>query len=614
MDRSVDSIGSCSLDVDADSTDVSDTSGSLNFPTPISIKDITTEFTTNIRERCSVQTFHEINKNFMGLESQMVLKQPLTNVNTTCALLNSSNPNSNKIAGQTDSNSDKKPSYLNLACCVNGYSNLTTYDSKIRQDINKSREVSPIRPSSNSIQYCKKSNSLAPPILLQMADGKGDVSNVKPTATNGHSNNFVSNNAENNEHCDLQWQEDIRNTSFIQQRVERLYGPAALAQGFYSPKKVRSTFVCTNPRERDDAGSSELARKFQQLTPSKDYSEFRKKLNATITNSPRQVISATEISTFNNNTVDLPVLRHLSQEFRAQLPIISPKKNQGRISLQKNLSSENETTETVEVLIDEVDRKEIPKSIYGISNEHSENKDNMQYKIAVKSSLNDPSKECLQKDGNYFLHLLKNEQSRLLALADKAERYADELSDNSDVSEDTLGFLRSAYGKARLLVSQKMKQFEGLCHNNLNSSPQEKFPTTNDDLQGFWDMVNLQVDHINSIFDEIEVLRQNNWKKPAEIPPSESNKIFKIQPKTIKTVNQKTKASTSNGNDSKTKSVPSAAALKRESQRKMLLEMKRKNKIAMTAKSTISVRDSVEPLVENLDPLDTVEIFVKHSN
>nr|XP_036228290.1 uncharacterized protein LOC106619863 isoform X1 [Bactrocera oleae]XP_036228293.1 uncharacterized protein LOC106619863 isoform X1 [Bactrocera oleae]XP_036228297.1 uncharacterized protein LOC106619863 isoform X1 [Bactrocera oleae]XP_036228308.1 uncharacterized protein LOC106619863 isoform X1 [Bactrocera oleae] len=608
MDRSVDSIGSCSLDVDADSTDVSDISGSLNFPTPISIKDITTEFTTNIRERCSVQTFHEFNKDFMDLESQMVLKQP------TCALLNSSNPISNKIAGQTVSSSDKKPSYLNLACCVNGYSNLTTYDSKIRQDINKSREVSPIRPSSNSIQYCKKSNSLAPPILLQMADDRGGVSNTKSTATNGQSINFGFNNTENNEHCVSLWQEDIRTTSFIQQRVERLYGPAALAQGFYSPKKVRSTFVCKNPRDRDDAGSSELERKFQQLTPSKDYSEFRKKLNGTITNSPRQVISTNEISNFNNNTVDLPVFRHLSQEFRAQLPIISPKKNQSRSSLQKNLSSKNDTTDTFEELIDEVDRKEISKSPYGISNERSPHKDNMQYQIAVKSNLNDPTIECLEKDGNYFLHLLKNEQSRLLALADKAERYADELCDNTDVSEDTLGFLRSAYGKARLLVSQKMKQFEGLCQNNLNSTPQEKFPTTNDDLQGFWDMVNLQVDHINSIFDEIEVLKQNNWKKPAEILPRESNKIFKIQTKAIKTVNQKTKAGTSNGNDCKTKSVSSAAALKRESQRKMLMEMKRKNKNAMTAKSTISVRDSVEPLALNFDPLDSVEIFVKHSN
>jgi len=35
---------------------------------------------------------------------------------------------------------------------------------------------------------------------------------------------------------------------------------------------------------------------------------------------------------------------------------------------------------------------------------------------------------------------------------------------NPDITEDTFGLLRSASGKARLLASQKMKQFEGNKH------------------------------------------------------------------------------------------------------------------------------------------------------
>lgn len=73
-------------------------------------------------------------------------------------------------------------------------------------------------------------------------------------------------------------------------------------------------------------------------------------------------------------------------------------------------------------------------------------------------------------------------------------------------------FTYMSFSKKIPKLSQFTIYIVGLCQNNLNSSPQEKFPTTNDDLQGFWDMVNLQVDHINSIFDEIEVLRQNDWK------------------------------------------------------------------------------------------------------
>lgn len=54
--------------------------------------------------------------------------------------------------------------------------------------------------------------------------------------------------------------------------------------------------------------------------------------------------------------------------------------------------------------------------------------------------------------------------------------------------------------------------FLGLCLTSMNQIPGEKFPTTNEDLQGFWDMVMLQVDHVDSLFKEIEIFRANNWK------------------------------------------------------------------------------------------------------
>lgn len=51
---------------------------------------------------------------------------------------------------------------------------------------------------------------------------------------------------------------------------------------------------------------------------------------------------------------------------------------------------------------------------------------------------------------------------KLLELAVKAEREMEE--SNAVLSEEALGHLRAAAGKARLLVNQKMVQFEGLCH------------------------------------------------------------------------------------------------------------------------------------------------------
>jgi len=80
--------------------------------------------------------------------------------------------------------------------------------------------------------------------------------------------------------------------SFIQQRVERLYGPGALAQGFFFKRSI------TKLNTSD--------------------SSFNKSSNNN------------DISADNANTEEslknLPVLRHLRPEFRAQLPVVSSRK------------------------------------------------------------------------------------------------------------------------------------------------------------------------------------------------------------------------------------------------------------------------------------------------
>ena len=81
--------------------------------------------------------------------------------------------------------------------------------------------------------------------------------------------------------------------SFIQQRVERLYGPGALAQGFFfkrsSSNKLNTSDSSFNKSNNDN--------------------------NTPVDN------SNTEESLKN-----LPVLRHLRPEFRAQLPVVGTRK------------------------------------------------------------------------------------------------------------------------------------------------------------------------------------------------------------------------------------------------------------------------------------------------
>ncbi|XP_046811645.1 disks large-associated protein 4 [Lucilia cuprina] len=700
MDRSMDSIGSCSLDVDAESSDISDTSGSLNFPTPISIKDITREFTNNIRERCSVQTVKNTTAYVDPVTGQVciALTTPPTATTTVNNNISGSTTKTTPTAATTtallspqtpEDSYDKKPSYLNLACCVNGYSNITTYDSKIRQDINKSREVSPIRPSSSSLQYCKKSNSLAPPVLLAMPNVNltspqqqqpshhhmmaGTTNGVYVTSASlGSKYSIIENNNHSQNGLDAHNTSDDSGgggakRSFIQQRVERLYGPGALAQGFYSPKKIKDSSSRLNKSDITENGggaTSELARKFQELSPSKDYNQFRKKLsNGRPPIPPANMAAKDEPVKLDNNNIDLPCLRHLSQEFRAQLPVVSPKRNftrtsPGRDTIQpqthttaittngiNNTTTNNTTsntpphptvTPTSGKLFEEKLQQQQQNSLQQIKSSAISTsspitgQDELDHKVAVAMKdidisaleklvpaidepkvvlpLIDPHKSqnlsttdadpiqspsttngsgnVAVKDAHFFLKQLKDEQNRLLIMAAEVEKYLDALASNPDITEDTLGLLRSASGKARLLVSQKMKQFEGLCHNNLNSSPEDQFPTTVDDLQGFWDMVYLQVDHVDSIFADIENLKKNDWKKPLEVKPPVS--VLKT-PRASKTpMSSKTKPSTPMTNGGGATATPSAAALKREAQRKKLQEMKRRNREAMAAASTNS--------------------------
>ncbi|KPU77317.1 uncharacterized protein Dana_GF11028, isoform C [Drosophila ananassae] len=603
MDRSLDSIGSCSLDVDADSSDISDTSGSLNFPTPISVRDITRDFTNNLKERCTLRSPQQPQHTYSALRDPRAGVVRMVLSPATVESGRGSNAASVDVAPVCANNSleavtvsdEKKPSYLNLACSVNGYSNLTTYDSKIRQDINKSREVSPIRPSTSSLQYCKRNTSLAAPILHSMPLIKlpSPTSQCSASDSNKNSNgNGLENGASAGQPNGNERAHHESPKSFIKQRVERLYGPGALAQGFYSPKKScpsssQSTMRIANQKfENESVQDSELALKFKQLSPSKDYGEFRRKLQNNCTQSGTARSTESSGSCGQNVDVELPVFRHLSYEFRAQLPTVSPKRTTPRsISALKLQPATNESPD-ISTQVDVVDHEPL-KPVQMISEEYDSTT-----KIILPTS---------GKDGNYFLKILKDEQARLLALAALADKYSDALVNNPDISEDTFGLLRSASGKARLLVSQKMKQFEGLCHNNLNRSPEDEFPTTADDLQGFWDMVYLQVTHVDNIFSDIEHLKANDWKRNIDLQKEETS-IKTIKSAKTGALKAKTAGTSITQPGSKLAPANSAAALKREAQRKQLLEMKRQRREAMAAaaKLTETVSDGAIELSDTI--------------
>ncbi|XP_073986236.1 uncharacterized protein isoform X2 [Rhodnius prolixus] len=445
----------------------------------------------------------------------------------------------------------KQPSYVALACCISGYTTLS-YDSKQRQSL-RSRPVSPVRPDSiQNVMFTSEGGKylLPEPVKINQnmqTEGKGinvmngcgglhsprHVANISLTqesrsfsssmATESYSysttrftrtnttttsSSFSSATTTNGDTS-----EQLSPSSFIVQRVERLYGPGALAQGFYSPRK---------------AGSSTKATKVTTLLKE-------------------------ETTTHNiedgKNEQSLPVLKLLRPEFRAQLTVANRKLR--TTSIPEKLSSS-----PYEDIKPEEKRKN--------------SSDQVDATAFVNIATIHPQIEV--KDGHYFLKILKENVDILEKLAVEAEKELTELD-----NEEGCGILRAAAGKARLLVAQKLKQFEGLCLKNIKQSDKEDFPTTNEDLAGFWDMVMIQVNEVVSQFEQINKLRKNDWKNIEETLIAESNRTATTNlqtPNKMQTPRKLATKKTPTSDNSKESSSSSSKA--RDEARRKMIEERRK--------------------------------------
>lgn len=237
------------------------------------------------------------------------------------------------------------PSYLSLACTVSGYSPTTNYDP---DRLARSRDASPHRltnerhPQPLPPVYAVRNNLLSPPNVVplpqQHAGGmeqqrtvirrefmRSDTTTLISrdsvdacyTLSNGHAK-FVS------EHKSfINGTEETKKTatqtetkSFIQQRVERLYGPGALAQGFFISKRIRdgrlSECACSTPKPKSKEVHS-------------------KSMRDDLLNDERGMKQS-------SSSPALPVLRHLRPEFRAQLPMLMSPKRTNESTMQKSIT------------------------------------------------------------------------------------------------------------------------------------------------------------------------------------------------------------------------------------------------------------------------------------
>lgn len=170
------------------------------------------------------------------------------------------------------------------------------------------------------------------------------------------------------------------------------------------------------------------------------------------------------------------------------------------------------------------------------------------------------------KEGYRFLDIMDVERREIESEIKKAE---DDL-ENSDVPEDACGKIRAACGKANLLLSQKFEQFKELCLKNINENHTDQFYTTASDLAGFWDMVMLQVSDVKKTFQDIQALKENNWKEVS------SAQVSPLNPKPKKHSSQN--ISKSNPCTPKRSAKSAELARAREEARKQLLAAKKRGR------------------------------------
>ncbi|XP_015678305.1 disks large-associated protein 5 [Protobothrops mucrosquamatus] len=155
-----------------------------------------------------------------------------------------------------------------------------------------------------------------------------------------------------------------------------------------------------------------------------------------------------------------------------------------------------------------------------------ESESGVQQPDLLATEISEPTTKLLH-DVSYFRNILQSEIERLTSFCLEWDKTVE-----MDIPEEAKDLLRTTIGQTRLLMAERFKQFEGLI-DNCEFRRGEK-ETTCTDLDGFWDMVNFQVEDINTKFENLKKLEMNGWQMEDDAQPHKPAKKKPILRRTAK--------------------------------------------------------------------------------
>ena len=245
-------------------------------------------------------------------------------------------------------------------------------------------------------------------------------------------------------------------------------------------------------------------------------------------------------------------VRYTGSKETPKLSSINPRPKQTPISLSKPMGRKN--TETNKVIAKPVDlTKELDIITSKINtsiclntpkadslNETHLNTQPNHTSSPIKTKLNQDhfdQVELEKRDVKYYRDLV-------LFSTEKLNCLGNQWSNMDQIPEEAQGDIRSACGLAKLLIDERFSQFNDLinqCQETKNE--QVGLVVKCSDLQGFWDMVDVQIKDVCKKFDLLDKLKSNNYVRTADMvetqPESTAPKVFKPNKNYLRKKDQK---------------------------------------------------------------------------